>query len=105
MQEVDGKSLRDHLESWGRQMGQVHPMLANAQSLPAGCDQLWADFMALHNSRSFTGFGPARITFTDIDAFQRVQGVRLPAWQIDAIRRADNAYLTHHAETARPKRK
>lgn len=79
-------------------------MLAGAPKLPAGCDQLWADFMALHHSRSFTGFGPMRITFADIDAFQRVQGFRLPAWQIDAIRRADNAYLAHHAETARPKK-
>jgi hypothetical protein len=79
-------------------------MLADAPRLPSGCEQLWRDFMALHNSRGFTGFGPARITFVDIDAFQRVQGVRLPAWQIDAIRRADNAYLAHHAETAGPKK-
>lgn len=102
---MDGKPLRDHLESWERQTGQVHPVLVAAPCLPSGCEQLWADFLALHNGRGFTGFGPARISFSDIDAFQRVKGIRLPAWQIDAIRRADNAYLLHHSDTARPKKK
>lgn len=100
---MEGQPLREHLESYERQTGQIHPRLAEAPMLPPGCEQLWRDFMDLHGARGFTGFGPARITFVDLDAYQRVQGVRLSPWQIDAIRRADNAYLTHYAETHKPK--
>lgn len=95
--------MREHLESYERQTGRQHPMLADAPVLPAGAEQLWRDFMALHLTRGSNGFGPARISFGDLDAYQRVQGVKLPAWQVDAIRRADSAYLLHYAETHRPK--
>lgn len=98
-QKVDGKPLRDHLESWGDQTGRVHHRLAEAPRLPFGCEQLWKDFLDLHSARASTGFGPARISYTDLDAFQRVNNVRLSAWQIEAIRKADNAYLNHYAET------
>lgn len=73
-------------------------MLANAPKLPDGCEQLWADFVSLHDCRGSTGFGPMRVTFADLDAWQRVTGNKLQAWEIDAIRRADNAYLADYAE-------
>lgn len=97
--------MREHLENWERQTGQSHPMLSGARSLPAGCEQLWRDFIALSGTRGSTGFGPSRISFSDIDAFQRVKSVTLPAWQIEAIRRADNAFLAHYAESNKPKGK
>jgi hypothetical protein len=57
-----------------------------------------AIFGELHSCRGSTGFGPMRITYTDIDAFQRVSGQVLLPWEREAIRRADNAYLTDYAE-------
>lgn len=78
--------------------GREPQKLADAPRLPDGCEQLWSDFADLHGCRGSTGFGPMRITFGDLDAWQRVQGVRLPAWQIAAIRGADNAYLASWAE-------
>lgn len=101
---MDGKPLREHLESIHRQTGVMPDALADAVTLPDGCEMLWRDFLALHGTRASTGFGPARIGYSDLDAYQRVQGCRLPAWQIEAIRRADNAYLAHYAETHRPKK-
>lgn len=100
---MDGKTLRDHLENWERQNRQRHPMLADAPQLPAGCLVLWRDFTALHSARGASGFSPARISFSDIDAYQRVNDTRLHAWEIEAIRRADNAYLAHYAETHKRK--
>jgi hypothetical protein len=76
-------------------------MLVDAAALPAGCEELWRVFNELHACRGNYGFGPVRITYADIDAFQRVSGMRLHPWEIKAIRRADAAYLTQWAERHR----
>ena len=68
-------------------------MLADAPPLPRGCVLLWSDFLALHGTRGSSGMGPARIGFVEIDAWQRVNEVRFEPWEIEAIRRADNAYM------------
>jgi hypothetical protein len=68
-------------------------MLLDAPKCPAACEDLWRIFMELHASRSSNGFGPSRITFSEIDAFQRVTGVRLKAWEVEAIRRVDRAFV------------
>lgn len=78
--------------------GKVHSTIANGPQLPVGCEMLWSDFAEMHGTRGNTGFGPAPISFVDIDAWQRVTGARLPAWQVEAIRRADNAYFAVRAE-------
>lgn len=54
---------------------------------------LWQTFRELHASRPQSGFGPLRITFAEIDAFQRVTGVQLKPWEVDALRRADRAFI------------
>jgi hypothetical protein len=54
---------------------------------------LWGYFIELHESRGFTGFGPAQITYLDFDAWQRVTGTVLEPWEVEAIRRADKAYF------------
>lgn|GEM_PF-1180188 len=95
---MEGQSLREHLLTHYRRTGVLPAMLANAPELPEGMEVLWNDFLALHGSRGHTMSGPARITFSDIDAYQRVTGASLQPWEINAIRGADNAYLTVQAE-------
>lgn len=85
--------MREHLASVARQTGRLPQRLAEARALPEGLEQLWEDFIDLHGCRQNHGFGPSRITFMDIDAWQRVNHVTLPPWQIAAIRAADNAFL------------
>lgn len=85
--------MREHLEAYEQHTGMKHPQLLDAPELPGGLEMLWADFVDLHISRGSTGLGPARITYLDIDAFQRVRNVRLLSWQIDAIQRADTEYM------------
>lgn len=77
-----------------RRSRKPHPMLADAPALPRGCEVLWSDFLELSASRGSTGMGPARIGYGDIDAYQRVNDVRFEAWEIAAIRGADNAFLS-----------
>lgn len=93
----DGEPLHAHLEAYERATGKVHEMLIDAPVLPSGLDRLWGDFLELHDSRGSTGFGAMRITFADMNAWQRVRGARLKAWEIDAIRKADNAWLADYA--------
>ena len=77
---------------WARS-GREPETLANAPALPLGCERLWSDFAEMHECRGSSGFGPQRITFTDMDAWQRMNGVTLAPWEITAIRKADNAFL------------
>jgi hypothetical protein len=83
----------EHLLAAERQTGRTPQMLLDAPPCPAGCEELWRIFGELHSCRGNNGFGPVRLTYTDIDAFQRVSGVKLQAWELEAIRRADAAFL------------
>lgn len=83
----------DHLLSVERQTGKTPQMLADAPTLPCGCEELWSIFCELSACRGSNGFGPSRITFVDIDAYQRVTGTKLLPWEMKAIRKADDAFL------------
>lgn len=93
----DGRPLIDHLRFVEKKTGKVHDLIANGPAMPRGCSQLWSDFLELHGSRGSTGFGAARITFADLKAWQDVRGVRLDAWEIDAIRKVDSMWLSDFA--------
>lgn len=97
-------ALREHLLTAQRRTGEVHPMLADGPRPPAGCGPLWRDFMELHNSRSWGEGGPKPISFVELDAWQRVRGVRLAAWEIAAVRAADAGFLGVHARARKVKK-
>lgn len=94
--------MLEHLAAVWERTGTEPARLRDAPDLPVDMTWLWADFLQLHNSRGSTGYGPAPITFTDLAAWQSVTGLRLRPWQIDAIRRADNAFF---ASLPKPKGK
>jgi len=96
----DGSTLRQHLIGAWERTGIEPRRLAEADTLPVALEPLWQDFMELHASRANTGFGPARISFSEIDAFLRIRGGRFLPWQIDAIRRADAAYIASRAKSS-----
>lgn len=95
----DGATLRDHYEILAERTGRTVREIHGAPDLPDGCSMLWRDFIAMHGARGSTGFGPMRITWADLDAFQRVMGIRLAPWELEAIRRADGAYLESRAKS------
>jgi hypothetical protein len=96
--EEEGGTVLDHLKAVERSSGVTPTFLLNGPALPKGCEQLWRTFSELHACRGSNGFGPTRITYTDIDAYQRVTGRRLRQWELEAIRAADAAYLEKYAE-------
>lgn len=85
--------MKEHLASYRERNGKDHPMLADAPEFPEGLELLWSDFLELHSSRGSTGTGPARITFADIEAWQRIRGVTLLPWEVDCIRKADDGFM------------
>lgn len=61
--------------------------------MPAGAQYLWDIFARLSRRRGSTGFGPAALTWLDMDAFQRVAGVRLQQWEVEVIEMLDDLWL------------
>jgi hypothetical protein len=87
----------EHLLAAERKTGKTPQALLEAPTLPGECGDVWKMFSELHSCRGSTGFGPIRITFMDIDAYQRVTGTRLLGWERDAIEAADDAFLADWA--------
>lgn len=80
-----------------RATGKPHPRLVE-HTLPDGCGSLWRDFLALRMAAGSNGMGPNRITFAEIEAYQRLHGFRFAAWEVRAITGADAAYFAVRAE-------
>lgn len=97
---IEGATLRDHLTGTWERTGIKPAQLDNP--LPEGCETLWRDFLALHGCRGVGMNGPSRISWADLDAYQRVQGFRFEPWEVEAIRRADGAYMRAQAEARKP---
>lgn len=43
--------------------------------------------------------GPCPISYESIEAYARLHGLTLRAWEIEGIRRIDNAYLRTQADS------
>lgn len=68
------------------------PELDDAPTLPDDLLYLWEWFLQLHRSRGGSGFGLMGITYEGIRAWCDVTGAEPHGWEIEAIKRADNAY-------------
>jgi hypothetical protein len=93
----DGAALLVHLQLVEEKTGRPHPLIANAPPLPQGLETLWLAFLDLHSCRGSTGWGPQRITFLDMDGWQRVTGGNLNPWEVGLIRQADSIWLADYA--------
>ncbi|MGX9145944.1 phage tail assembly chaperone [Mesorhizobium sp. 128a] len=57
--------------------------------MPEAMDYLWRAFARLSNRRGAGGMW----SWSDLDAFNRLAGLRLAPWEVDIIERLDRAYL------------
>jgi hypothetical protein len=53
---------------------------------------LWSAYAQIGRSRG-GGFGAAAVSFQEIEAWQRLTGVTLTAWELDTIIEIDAAFL------------
>jgi hypothetical protein len=66
--------------------------------LPLQAEHIWRWFCELDASRQSGGFGPSPITYQDIDAYRRLTGEVMQAWEVRAIRAVDDAVLQEIAK-------
>lgn len=72
--------------------------LQRIETPPDGSASAWSAFIDLHRCRGSSGFGPAALSYRDIDAWMRVTGERPLPWEVAAIVALDRAYLAHAAK-------
>jgi len=75
----------------------------NGAPLPQSVSYLWSAYIRLHARRSSNGFGSNPLTWSDIEAFSRLSGIRLLPWEVEIIESIDNAYIAKQAEDAKAK--
>jgi hypothetical protein len=87
----DGSTLRQHLQA----AGATDPRLTAMP--PAGCDGIWRAFCDLNAARP-VGMGAGAVPPSEIDAWQRLHGVRLSPWEVETLMLMDRAALAVMAE-------
>lgn len=98
----DGATLREHYEALAERSGRTVAEIAGLSECPHGCELLWRDFMALSSTRGSNGFSVLRLSWAEIEAYQRLHGFRFAPWEIEAIRRLDSAFM-EQASKRKPK--
>ena len=87
----DGATLRTHLQRAAAQ-GKTDPLLDFVDPPKLGAP-LWGVFMELNRSRP-SGMGPGAIPPTEIEAWCRMNNIRLTPWEFSTIVAMDSAVLS-----------
>ncbi len=82
--------MRAHLQALARNAGRVDERLWLA--CPRGCQAIWSVFVHLGRTRP-RGFGVGGISLIEIEAWQRLTGVRLTPWELDVLTEIDARVL------------
>ncbi len=67
---------------------------------------VWGAFQELDRGRGvIAGFRPQALSYTEIDAWARLRGVRLTEFELGCVRVLDAVYLQSYAEATQHRRK
>lgn len=89
----DGATLREHLEQTARQTGVEPPELIPPE-IADEVAYIWEFYREIGRGREY---GRA-LSCSDIDAWQKVSGIELTAFESSVIMAIDDAYLEHAKE-------
>lgn len=89
----DGKSLRETLQTVEKMTGRMPEEGINPVEFPDVLFDVWHWFCDLNASRQ-SGMSPSPISYLDIDAYCRVMGLRMAAWEVSAIKAIDRIALS-----------
>lgn len=87
----NGTTLRQNLEQAGQPI--------DVPELPLAGWHLWDWFWDLHQARG-GGFGPAPLSYAEIEAWARLQLAHPRPWEVSVLRLMDGAYLSAYAQVA-----
>lgn len=76
--------------------GKRPPKLTEHGECPEGFGPVWQAFGKLSARRQY-GMGPLSISYADMDAFQRLYGITLHPWQVEAIEAVDRLWMQQQA--------
>lgn len=94
-------ALRVHLQRVRKSTRKIDPLLAESLAeLPPIVQHIWQAFLALCHSRVD---GP--ILFSEIEAWQRLTGIQLTAWEFETLVAMDRAALAAQARERAKKHK
>lgn len=96
----DGSTLAEFGASIQEQTGSWPEDIPEPPDIPPALEHLWAWFWQLRTANPSAGFGPAPLSFGEMDAWQRVTGNRLEPWHVDTLLAIDAAFLA-----AQPKKR
>lgn len=89
----DGSTLHDHLDQ-AEKSGIPWPEEYTPLPPPQGLEHVWNIFWELRSTcGQGVGFGPTRISYLELDAWQRVTKSDLSQQELDCIVAMDSAYL------------
>ena len=88
-----GVSKRATLLDVERQTGETPKALLEARQQPEGTEFVWQVFNELSMTRGIGMAGAQPITYLELDAYQRVSGLTLTAFELQAIRELDITFL------------
>jgi len=88
-------TLWEELEAMEKRSGRQ--LLPDEPLFPAVVEYLWEWFQQLHATRG-GGFGPASITYAEIDAWSRQTGTRPTPWEVEQLKGIDREWLTWQAQ-------
>lgn len=104
----DGVPLRQHLEKDAEGMfanPASQAKLDAAPPQPPNTARVWGIFLELHQRRPQGEFGPMRLPWTEVEAFQRVTSVPLRNWERQAIFALEDTFFEVRAENEAKKPK
>lgn len=96
----DGASVSEHMKALAKRGKLPKQEEEKPPALASEAEPLWFVFCALHQTRA-SGMGVGPISFGEIESYQRLVGVKLDPWEVQAVRAIDMAYLQHEAERSK----
>jgi hypothetical protein len=91
----DGTTLRGHYQAAERQTGKS---FIDEPEIPPAGEHLWIWFWEINAGRGSTGWGPAPLSYQEIDAWARLSGCDLRPWEVRVLKSMDGAFLAAAAK-------
>ena len=98
--QADGSTLAAIARQVERVTGRWPDDIPEPPDIPPELEHLWVWYWQLRTAQPSAGFGPAPLSFGEMDAWGRVTGNRLQPWQVDVLLAMDAAFLEAQAKAA-----
>lgn len=104
-----GSSQKEELEAAARNPFAVKAAIEEQLEYTPELDEMfyevWGWFLKLHSRRTSSGFGVNPISYSEIEAFFRLQDYFPHSWEVDIIHLFDDVALQYYADESKKEQK